>query len=230
VQRRIKLAVFLATNACFLVATSITMVAYCACLQALEANFMNKKTALNRRKFLGLSAAALTVGASSLAVPAQAIPFYNPRARQLSFYNTHTNEIYSGVYYYSGGYDRTVMSQFSYMMRDHRNEEVARIDYRLFDLIHRIQASLQYFGVVQLISGYRSPESNALLASTSSGVAKNSYHLRGQATDIRIDGVPTEYVHRAALSLGAGGVGYYQESDFVHVDTGPVRTWGNSAG
>lgn len=191
---------------------------------------MSKKPALNRRKFLGLSAAALTVGASSLTVPAQAIPFYNSQVRQLSFLNTHTNEMYKGVYYYGGGYDRTVMSQFSYLMRDHRSEEVARIDYRLFDLLHQIQARLQYFNVVQLISGYRSPQSNALLASASSGVAKNSYHLRGQATDIRIDGVPTEYVHRVALELGVGGVGYYPENDFVHVDTGPVRTWGYGAG
>ena len=190
----------------------------------------SKNPALNRRKFLGLSAAALSIGAASLTVPAQARSFYNSPVRQLSFFNTHTNEMYNGVYYYGGGYDRTVMSQFSYLMRDHRNEEVARIDYRLFDLLHRLQASLQHFGRVQLISGYRSPASNALLASGSSGVAKNSYHLRGQAIDIRMDGVPTEYVHRAALSLAAGGVGYYQESDFVHVDTGPVRTWGNSAG
>ena len=189
-----------------------------------------KQSTLNRRKFLGLSAAALTVGASSLTVPAQAMSFYNPTVRQLSFMNTHTNEMYNGVYYYAGGYDRKVMSQFSYLMRDHRNEEVARIDYRLFDLIHKIQARLQYFNTVQLISGYRSPQSNALLASGSSGVAKNSYHLRGQAIDIRIDGVPTEQIQRVALSLSAGGVGYYPDSDFVHVDTGPVRTWGYGAG
>ena len=69
-----------------------------------------------------------------------------------------------------------------------------------------------------------------MLASNSSGVAKNSYHVKGQATDIRIDGIPTEYVHKAALSLGAGGVGFYPASDFVHVDTGPVRTWGYGAG
>lgn len=191
---------------------------------------MLKKPALNRRKFLGMSAAALTVGASTLTVPAQALPFYNYPVRKLSFFNTHTNEMYTGAYYYAGGYDRSVMSQFSYLMRDHRNEEVARIDYRLFDLLHHLQARLQNFGVVQLVSGYRSPASNALLASASSGVAKNSYHMRGQATDIRMDGVPTEYIHRAALSLGAGGVGFYPDSDFVHVDTGPVRTWGYGAG
>ncbi len=191
---------------------------------------MSQKSVLNRRTFLGLSAAALTVGATSLSVPAQAVPFYNSAARQLSFYNTHTQEMYRGVYYYAGGYDRAVMSKFCYMMRDHRSEEVARIDYRLFDLLHHIQSRLQNFNVVKLVSGYRSPESNAMLVSTSGGVAKNSYHVRGQATDIRIDGVPTEYVHRAALSLRSGGVGFYPDSDFVHVDTGPVRTWGYGAG
>ncbi|MDX1921889.1 MAG: YcbK family protein [Alphaproteobacteria bacterium] len=189
-----------------------------------------RKPSLNRRKFLGLSATALAVGASTLTVPAQAIPFYNYPVRQLTFVNTHTNEIYRGTYFYNGGYDRAVMSQFSYLMRDHRAEEVARIDYRLFDVLHRLQASLRNFDAVQLISGYRSPQTNAMLASRSSGVAKNSYHVKGQATDIRMDGIPTEYVHRAALSLAAGGVGYYPASDFVHVDTGPVRTWGYGAG
>ena len=191
---------------------------------------MSSKPALNRRKFMGLTAAALTVGASALTVPAQAVPFYSYPVRQLTFINTHTNEMYRGAYFYNGGYDRNVMSQFSYLMRDHRSEDVARIDYRLFDLLHYLQARLQTFDTVQIVSGYRSPQSNAMLASTRSGVAKNSYHVRGQATDIRIDGVPTEYVHRAALSLSAGGVGFYPASNFVHVDTGPVRTWGHGAG
>jgi uncharacterized protein YcbK (DUF882 family) len=183
------------------------------------------KPSLSRRKFLSLSGAALATGAATLSVPAQAISFYDPRVRRLSFVNTHTNETYSGTYFYNGGYDRSVMSQFSYLMRDHRNEEIARIDYRLFDMIHYLQARLQNFDTVNIISGYRSPETNARLASTRSGVARNSYHIRGQATDIRIPSVPTDYIHRAALSMNAGGVGFYRDSDFVHVDTGPVRTW-----
>lgn len=185
---------------------------------------------LNRRKFLGLSAAAVTVGAATLSVPAKALPYYTFPVRELTFFNTHTNEMFRGAYYYAGGYDRTIMSQFCYLLRDHRSEEVARIDYRLFDVLHNLQASLQNFGTIEIISGYRSPQSNAMLASFSSGVAKNSYHMRGQAVDIRMDGIPTEYLHNAALSLGAGGVGYYPASDFVHVDTGPVRTWGYGAG
>lgn len=183
------------------------------------------KKLLSRRSFLTLAAATVAVGGSALTVPAQAMPFYDSRIRRLTFFNTHTNETLSGSYFHNGGYDRAALRNFAYILRDHRTGDEAYIDPRLFDVLHHLQARLGNYDTLNVISGYRSPASNAWLSSRSRGVAHNSYHIKGQAIDIRIPEVPTEYIHRAALSLQAGGVGYYRDSDFVHVDTGPVRTW-----
>lgn len=185
---------------------------------------------INRRHFIGLVGAAAVVGAATLTVPAQATPFYNFARRSLTFTNTHTNETVGGIYWANGYYDPRMLRQFCYIMRDHRAEEQTRIDPRLFDVLHALQARLRNFDHIQVISGYRSPTTNRWLAAQSSGVAKNSYHMKGQAIDIRLAGEPTDYIYRAALSLQAGGVGYYPSSDFVHVDTGPVRTWGRGVG
>lgn len=184
-----------------------------------------EKKLLSRRSFITMAAAAVAVGGSTLSVPAQAVPFYDNRVRRLTFFNTHTNETLSGAYFHNGGYDRNALRNFAYILRDHRTGDEAYIDPKLFDVLHVLQSRLRNFDTVNVISGYRSPASNAWLASRSNGVAHNSYHVKGQAIDIRIPEIPTEYIHRAALSLQAGGVGYYRDSDFVHVDTGPVRTW-----
>lgn len=180
---------------------------------------------LNRRRFLGLAAAGAGVVAAGLSVPAQARSFYNYPKRALNFYNTHTNETVGGTYWVNGVYDRRVLGQFCYILRDFRAEEMTRIDPKLFDVLHVLQSRLGTFDTVEIISGYRSPFTNASLASERRGVARNSYHIKGQAIDIRIPSIPTSYIHRAALSLQAGGVGYYPDSDFVHIDTGPVRAW-----
>ncbi|EEX41507.1 lipoprotein putative [Vibrio furnissii CIP 102972] len=99
------------------------------------------------------------------------------------------------------------------------------MDKKLFDQISRIQAVLGTEAEVQIISGYRSPATNEMLRGKSSGVAKKSFHMLGQAIDFRLDGVSLKQIHEAALSLKAGGVGYYPKSQFVHIDTGPVRQW-----
>lgn len=181
---------------------------------------------LSRRAFVALSAAALAVSAgATLTVPAQARSFYDPKVRKLSFYNTHTNERVSGTFWANGEYDNTVLRQFATVLRDHRTGDISRIDPKLYDLLHKLQTRLNNHDTLHIISGYRSPRSNRWLASQSNGVAKNSYHTRGQAIDIRMTSEPTPYIQRAALSLQSGGVGYYRSSDFVHVDTGPVRSW-----
>ncbi|MEW6332124.1 MAG: DUF882 domain-containing protein, partial [Pseudomonadota bacterium] len=95
----------------------------------------------------------------------------------------------------------------------------------LFDILHDLQQLTAATGTFQIISGYRSPATNAQLHRNSGGVARNSLHTRGQAIDIRLAGVELRHLHRAALSLRAGGVGYYAKSDFIHVDTGRVRFW-----
>ena len=99
------------------------------------------------------------------------------------------------------------------------------MDRALFDQISQIQSLLGTQAEVQIISGYRSPATNEALRSKSSGVAKKSYHMLGKAIDFRLDGVKLSHVREAAISLKAGGVGYYAKSDFVHIDTGPARQW-----
>lgn len=186
---------------------------------------MNSKSNLTRRRFLHLSAAALALPSAVLTVPAQARPFPNLPARQLNFFNTHTNEVMGGIYWQRGCYNPHILRSFCYILRDFRAEQSCRIDPKLFDILFALQSRLQDFSTIDVISGYRSPETNRWLRATHRGVAKDSYHTKGQAIDIRVPGVPTDYIHRAALSLQAGGVSYYEASDFVHIDTGPVRTW-----
>jgi uncharacterized protein YcbK (DUF882 family) len=187
---------------------------------------MTENKNLSRRTFLGLAGAAvLTIGAAAWSVPAQATPLTTLPRRTLNFFNTHTNERIGGTYAVNGKYDGRVLNNFNYILRDHRSEEQASIDPKLFDQLSRLQALLQNHDTIEIISGYRSPSSNRMLASNSSGVARNSYHTRAQAIDIRIPSMPIGYVHRAAMSMRAGGVGYYPDSEFVHVDTGPVRAW-----
>jgi uncharacterized protein YcbK (DUF882 family) len=182
---------------------------------------------LTRRKFLALSAIAggVAVSTGALTIPATAKAYFNPPYRTLQFINTHTNERWAGTYWVNGYYDRRVMGEFCYILRDHRANLMARIDPRLFDNLFALQCRLQSFEPLQVISAYRSPQTNAWLAAERGGVAKNSYHTRGQAIDIRLPNMPTEYAYRAALSLGTGGVGYYGGSDFIHMDTGPLRMW-----
>jgi len=112
------------------------------------------------------------------------------------------------------------------VLRDHRTGAVAAIDIQLLDLLDHVKAALGTAQPFQVISGYRSPASNSLLASSSSGVARRSLHMEGKAIDIRIPGVPLADLRRAGLMLKGGGIGYYPGSNFVHLDVGRVRTWG----
>ncbi len=183
---------------------------------------------LDRRSFLKLSSAALITAAATWTVPAQARPILELPVRKLFFHNTHNNEVLSATYWKKGRYDKAVLRKFNHILRDSHNGLSTEMDKELFDVLFKIQSHLQNHDKIEIISGYRSPETNALLATYTSGVAKRSYHMQGKAIDIRIPGVSTNHIHNCAMSLqacGVGGVGYYPESDFVHIDTGPVRTW-----
>ena len=147
------------------------------------------------------------------------------RPASLAFYNTHTGERLSLVYREGGEYITEAMAEIDRLLRDHRTGEVARIDPALLDQLHRLQMLLDAKQPFHVISGYRSPATNARLAAASGGVARRSLHMQGQAIDIRLPGRPLQDVRRAALSMQAGGVGFYQRSDFVHLDTGRVRAW-----
>jgi uncharacterized protein YcbK (DUF882 family) len=178
------------------------------------------KHRLTRRSFLklGMLAAALplpAVAGQGLAAP----------ERRLGFNNLHTGEKLDLPYWIQGEYLPESLAEINRVLRDHRTDQVADIDTGLLDLLHRMNTALGNNRSFQVISGYRSPASNQMLASHSSGVAKRSLHMQGKAIDIRIPGIELADVRRAGLALKGGGVGYYPGSNFVHLDVGRVRTW-----
>jgi len=178
---------------------------------------------VRRRTFLGFATAA---AASAIAAPAIAFPrFSMERERALSFHNLHTDESVDLVYWADGQYLSDATRRIEYLLRDFRNNKVHPIDPKLFDLLSVMRARLGTNAPYEVISGYRSRETNAMLRHASEGVASNSLHIQGQAIDLRVPGRSLEHVHRTALGLQAGGVGYYPRSDFVHVDVGRVRRW-----
>jgi uncharacterized protein YcbK (DUF882 family) len=176
---------------------------------------------LGGRRFLGLAAAGCVLGLSGARSAGAAVA----AAHRLSFYSLHTSEALSTVFWEAGQFVPDALVQIDWHLRDFRTGDVRPIDPSLLDLLYRLRMRLAYDGEIHVISGYRSPETNAMLAAQSGSVAKNSYHVRGMAIDVRLPGRPLREVRRAALDLGLGGVGYYPKSDFVHVDTGPVRAW-----
>ena len=154
---------------------------------------------------------------------ASAVPEY-----RLRFYHTHTNERLDIVYRRGDTYVPEALAELDHYLRDHRTGEVHHFDPRLFDLLHDLTASLDDTGAeIDVICGYRTPWSNEFLRTRSArtGVAKHSLHMQAEAIDIRLPGIPTSEVRDAALRLQRGGVGYYRDSDFVHVDVGRVRSW-----
>ncbi|HEX8232396.1 MAG TPA: DUF882 domain-containing protein [Caulobacteraceae bacterium] len=146
--------------------------------------------------------------------------------RRVSLINTHTDERIDAVYWENGRYLPDAMAEVNHVMRDHRNGEVHQIHGRLLDYLDRIAGRLEIDRPFHLISGYRSPHTNAMLRERGGGgVAKRSLHMEGMASDIRAERVDLDRLHAAAASLGRGGVGYYPVSNFVHVDVGAVRRW-----
>ena len=145
--------------------------------------------------------------------------------RFLSFQNLHTGEHVKLEYWAEGGYIKNALGSIAHVLRDHRNDAVHNIDIGLLDFLHRLRTTLEVNTPFHVISGYRSPESNAKLQAKSDGVAKRSLHMDGKAIDIRVPGVDLRNLQKAAKSLQGGGVGFYAESNFVHMDSGRVRYW-----
>lgn len=146
--------------------------------------------------------------------------------RSLSLLNTHTGEgLKKVVYWEQGSYIPGALHDLNYVLRDHRTDEVHAIDPVTLDLMAAISRKVDAKRPFEIISGYRSPRTNKALRTNSRGVAKSSYHMQGKAVDLRLPGVPLQIVRNAALDLHRGGVGYYPKSDFVHIDSGKVRTW-----
>ena len=156
---------------------------------------------------------------------AMAISYPLMAARELHLYNLHTYETLSAVYWRDGTYLPEGLAQISYHLRDFRTGGIKPIDPSLLDIIYQLSNDIDVPGPINVISGYRTPATNAMLAARSEKVSPNSFHMRGQAIDIRLPGFATEGMRDMAMSLSKGGVGYYPESDFVHLDTGPIRAW-----
>lgn len=147
------------------------------------------------------------------------------RERRLTLYNTHTSEELSFVCCPQQNYDRRLLTRFNYFLRDHHSDQVRNMDPALLDLLYAVSVLTRSNGEFNIISGYRSPETNAMLRKVSHGVAEHSLHIQGKAIDLRTEDVSTRTLRTAALALEQGGVGYYRASDFIHMDTGDVRSW-----
>ncbi len=174
-----------------------------------------------RRGFLGT--ASLAVASLAIVRPGMASV---SAPRKLEFHNTHTGESLAATYWADGAYVPEAMAAIKKVLRDHRDGAEHDIDPKLLDLLVVLRGKLDTTARYEVISGYRSPHSNGLMHEASSGVAKHSLHMEGRAIDIRVPGRDLTLVHNAALALKGGGVGYYPASDFVHVDCGKVRHWG----
>jgi uncharacterized protein YcbK (DUF882 family) len=146
-------------------------------------------------------------------------------AHSLAFYHIHTAELLKVTYRERGELVAGALDEVKHFLRDFRTEQVHEIDIELLDQLHQLYVQFDRRGRFEVISGYRSPRTNAALRHATSGVAENSLHISGRAIDVRLTSAATADLRDAAIAMHCGGVGYYRESNFVHVDTGAVRTW-----
>lgn len=166
------------------------------------------------------------------ALSTAAVPFSNVIAQtsaypelRLQFYNLHTTEHLDTVFWANGEYSLSALADINNLLRDHRTGEIKEMDRKLLSILYLINQRIGNRNPFSVISGYRSAETNRKLALLNAGVAKNSFHVRGQAIDIRIPGIETALITQVGLKLRVGGVGYYAKSNFTHIDTGPRRHW-----
>lgn len=147
--------------------------------------------------------------------------------RRLRMYSARTGEKIDMIYWVEGEYIKDAVDEITHFMRDWRNDQLKSIDLRTIDILTAAHNLLDVSEPYMLLSGYRSPETNAMLRRRSSGVAKNSLHLKGQAADVTVNSRSVSQIAKAASACNAGGVGRYSRSNFVHMDCGPVRSWGS---
>ncbi len=178
-----------------------------------------------RRGLLG-AFAATAVTAAPLFMNAPAYAKGAGDIRRIRMYSGRTGEAVDTIYWLEGEYIPEVVKEINHFMRDWRTGDTIKMDLRTVDIMAASHRLLDASEPYVLLSGYRSPKTNAMLRSKSSGVAKNSLHLKGQAADLRLDSRSVGQMAKAAAACAAGGVGRYSRSNFVHMDCGPVRSWG----
>lgn len=184
---------------------------------------------VHRRRLLGWLAAgpvALSLAArGQLAFAGDAAAELLHAPRELSLENLHTGEKLQVRYFENGAYVPAALAGLNRVLRDHRSGETGMIDPKLFDQLHALAECARCAPHFQIISGYRSPATNEKLRASSTGVARRSLHMEGRAIDVRLPGTACSKLRDLALGMQAGGVGYYAKSNFVHLDTGRVRSW-----
>jgi len=173
-----------------------------------------------RRVFLRRAGAA-----AALLLPLGAAWARSPERRSLSFVHTHTGERLSTVYFEGGEYRPAALGRIDQLLRDFRTGDVHPIDPGVLDILADLRVLANRDEPYEVISGYRSPQTNAALRRCSNGVAEHSLHIQGRAIDVRLPGFETSKLRELALGMARGGVGFYVKSDFVHLDNGRVRCW-----
>ena len=177
---------------------------------------------LDRRRFLQQAALVGTAGLVGISPLANAA---SQEEKTLRLYNIHTGESLKTTFWADGGFIDSEVQDIDLLMRDHRANQALAMQRDLYLNLYRLQQALNPNQPIQIISGYRSPQTNQMQRAASNGVAKHSLHMEGRALDIRFPGISCRDLQKAALQMRKGGVGYYPQSGFVHIDTGRVRQW-----
>jgi uncharacterized protein YcbK (DUF882 family) len=181
---------------------------------------------MTRRALLGGLISIPVLTAAPVFASAPALLKGAGKFRKLSLVNDRTGEWLNTVYWAEGEYIPEALEAINHILRDWREDKVCRMDPKAIDILAATHRLLEVEEPFEIISGYRTPRTNALLRRESRGVAKNSYHIKGMAVDVSMKSRSVKQISRAGLALAAGGVGRYSRSDFVHLDSGPVRKWG----
>lgn len=179
----------------------------------------------SRRRFLGAFAGVAVITAAPVYANAAGFLRSAGDVRRISMRNTRTSETIDTIYWIEGEYILPALAEINHFMRDWRRDEAIEYDRRNIDILaasHRLMETTEPF---TLLSGYRSPTTNAMLRSNNRGVASNSYHMRGMAADVRLKSRSVSQMASAGSACNSGGVGKYNGSNFVHMDCGPIRTW-----
>lgn len=182
----------------------------------------------SRRRFLQQMACGTLLAMSGSGIASAAVRHVYgdyPEHKMLALENLHTGDSLKLTYFEQGRYIKDALQEINYLLRDYHTDDIHPIDPSLVDQLYDLKQTLGISKPIHVISGYRSPDTNAHLRKQSHRVAKHSLHMQGRAIDIRIEGVATKTIRNAALAMGRGGVGYYPYANFVHLDTGEVRTW-----